>query len=308
MTYRVIQWSTGNVGQHALRLHHRPSRARARRALGAQRRQGRPRRRRARRPRPDRRHRDERRRRAARARRRLRLLHRDRRPAARPRRSTTCAASSRRARTSCRARSCRSCYPPHVDAERCASRSRTACDAGRHVVLHVGHRPRVRQRPAAARAHRARASASTRSACMEIVNYATYDAARGALRDDGLRPSRSTRTPLLLIPGVLVVRLGRHGQGDRRRARRRARGDPRGARAAAGDRDDRPRLRRRRAGHDGGAALRGAGHRRRRAAIVARARHPARRRPRARLAAAGRAQRLPRHRRGHPELHLRRRR
>ena len=35
MTYRVIQWSTGNVGRHALRLHRSASRARARRAVGA---------------------------------------------------------------------------------------------------------------------------------------------------------------------------------------------------------------------------------------------------------------------------------
>ena len=41
MTYRVIQWSTGNVGRHAAAAHRRASRSRARRALGAQRRQGR---------------------------------------------------------------------------------------------------------------------------------------------------------------------------------------------------------------------------------------------------------------------------
>ena len=42
VTYRVIQWSTGNVGRHALALHRPPSRPRAGRAVGALARQGGP--------------------------------------------------------------------------------------------------------------------------------------------------------------------------------------------------------------------------------------------------------------------------
>ena len=108
VTYRVIQWSTGNVGQHALRLHRRASRSRARRAVGAQRRQGRPRRGRARRHRPDRR--------ASRPTTSTRCSRSTPTASVTPRpptcvpakRSPTWRASSRRARTSCRARSCRS--------------------------------------------------------------------------------------------------------------------------------------------------------------------------------------------------------
>ena len=82
MTYRVIQWSTGNVGRHAAAPHRAPSRARARRPVGAQRRQGGQGRGGAGRASSTVGvHGDERRRRVARARRRLRLLHRDRRPA-----------------------------------------------------------------------------------------------------------------------------------------------------------------------------------------------------------------------------------
>ena len=88
-------------------LHRAPSRPRARRPVGALARQGGQGRGGVGRPRAQRRARDQRRRRVARARRRLRVLHRDRRPASRRSDQATWRASSRRARTSCRARSCR---------------------------------------------------------------------------------------------------------------------------------------------------------------------------------------------------------
>ncbi len=98
---------------------------------------------------------------------------------------------------------------------------------------------------------------------MEIVNYATY-AQPTVLFDTMGFGQALDATPLLLIPGVLsfawggVVKVLAAGLGveidelrevhERRPAHR----------------EDRPRLRRRRGGHDRRDALRGAGHRRRR--------------------------------------------
>ena len=76
MRYRVVQWSTGNVGRHTIAGHRRPARPRAGRGVGVERRQGRHRRRHARRPGPRAgRGRRQRRRRAAGARTRLHRAH-----------------------------------------------------------------------------------------------------------------------------------------------------------------------------------------------------------------------------------------
>ena len=77
MTYRVVQWTTGNVGKQAVAGDRRPPGPRARGLLRMVRGQGRPRCRRAVRHRADRCARDERRRRAARAEAGLRRLHPD---------------------------------------------------------------------------------------------------------------------------------------------------------------------------------------------------------------------------------------
>ena len=185
VTYRVIQWSTGNVGQYALRLvadHpdlelvglwvHGADKAGTRRG-------------RARRVRADGRARDQRRRRAARARRRLRLLHRDRRSAGRPRRSRTWRASSRRARTSCRARSCRS-STRRTSRPRCASRSRTrapkrACRSSpRGSIPGWANDLLPLVLTGTLRVHRVAARDGGRQ-------LRDLRAAAGALRDDGLR-------------------------------------------------------------------------------------------------------------------------
>ena len=187
MTYRVIQWSTGNVGRHALRLHRAPSRARARRPVGALAPTRRARTRGSCAGIDHRRARDQRRRRVARARRRLRRLHRDRRPASGAKRSTTWRASSRRARTSCRARSCRSCSP-RTSTRRCARPLEEACAAGGRVVLHVGHRSRLGERPAAARAHR-HVRVRRRAARDGDRQLRDVRAADRAVRHDGLRPA-----------------------------------------------------------------------------------------------------------------------
>ena len=123
---------------------------------------------------------------------------------------------------------------------------------------------------------------------MEVVNYATY-AQPTVLFDTMGFGQALDATPLLLIPGVLsfawggTVKVLAAGLGveldELREVHERL----------PADGDDRPRLRRGREGHDRGDALRGAGHRRRRAADHPRARHPPRRRARAGLAAAGRA-------------------
>ena len=134
-------------------LHRAPSRPRARRPVGALARQGRARRGRAGRPRAQRRARDQRRRRAARARRRLRLLHRDRRPA--PERGDQRHGAHPRVGQERRVELGRVADLPAARRRRaCASRSKTRAAPGNVVVLHVGHRSRVGERPAAVRAHR----------------------------------------------------------------------------------------------------------------------------------------------------------
>ena len=67
---------------------------------------------------------------------------------------------------------------------------------------------------------------------MEVVNYATY-AQPTVLFDTMGFGQALDATPLLLVAGRALVRVGRHGQGCRRRARRRGRGAARGSRAAA---------------------------------------------------------------------------
>ena len=135
---------------------------------------------------------------------------------------------------------------------------------------------------------------------MEIVNYATYAQPTVLFDTMGFGKPLDAK-PLLLLPGVLsfawggVVKVLAAGLGveiDELREVHERRPAPT---------RHRPRLRRGREGHDRGDALRGAGHRRRRAAHRPRARHPPRRRPLPRLAAAGRAQRLPRDRDRQPD-------
>ena len=176
MALKVIQWSTGNVGTLRARgasstipsssssgvWVHEPDEGRAgrRRALRA--------------PADDRRARDERRRRAPRARRRLRLLHRDRRPAPvrgdrghlpHPRRGQERGVELGRAARA----------PEVASSPRCATSSRRRAATGRVVVLHLGHRPGLRQRRPAARRSPACASSWEEIRIQEIINYATYD-------------------------------------------------------------------------------------------------------------------------------------
>ncbi len=140
---------------------------------------------------------------------------------------------------------------------------------------------------------------------MEVVNYATY-AQPTVLFDTMGFGQALDATPLLLIPGVLsfawggTVKVLAAGLGveidELREVHERL----------PGGGDARPRLRRGREGDDRGDALRGPGDRRRRAPDHPRARHPARRLARPRLAPAGGPQRVPGDRERQPELHLRR--
>ena len=152
----------------------------------------------------------------------------------------------------------------------------------------------------------ARASTSTTLRVMEIVNYATYAQPTVLFDTMGFGQPLDAK-PLLLIPGVLsfawggTVKALAAGLGvelDELREVHERRPAPR---------RHRPRLRRRRSGHDRGAALRGAGHRRRRSRASS-LEHVTRLdddlapewpQP------VGR-QRLPRHRHRQPELHVRR--
>ena len=81
------------------------------------------------------------------------------------------------------------------------------------VVLHVGHRPGLGERPAAARAHRS----------VRVHRHAARDGSRqlrdvraadGALRHDGLRPAARLHAAAA-HPRRAVVRVGWHGEGAR---------------------------------------------------------------------------------------------
>jgi 2,4-diaminopentanoate dehydrogenase len=128
--------------------------------------------------------------------------------------------------------------------------------------------------------------------CMEVVNYATYDNALVLFDVMGFGKPLD-ETPLLLMPGVLtlawgsVVRQLAAGLGVELDEIRRG---PRTGRGARGNRD---RVRHRGQGDHGGAAVRGPGHDQRPAPDRARARHAAAGRPRPALAPADRRRRLP---------------
>ena len=208
---RVIQWSTGNVGTARPALHHPPSRPRAGRPVGAQRRQGRD----------------------------------GRRRAVRPRRPTGVLATNDVDALLALDADC-VCYTatadlrpweavddivphPRVGQERGVELGRAAAvpaararpgdgraarsrvPEGGTLVLHLGHRSRVRQRPAADRADGRRASTSTRCASMEIVELRHLHAARGAVRHDGLRQAARLHAAAV-VPGRAVVRVGRRGR------------------------------------------------------------------------------------------------
>jgi len=89
--------------------------------------------------------------------------------------------------------------------------------------------------------------------CMEVVNYATYDNALVLFDVMGFGKPTDGDPPLLLVPGVLTLAWGSVVRG------RTGRG-PRGPRDHRGTRGLRHRRRSHREGHDGRSALRGAGH------------------------------------------------
>ena len=186
VTYRVIQWSHRQRRPARRAPHRAPSRARARRAVGAQRRQGGQGRGGAGRHRAPRRHGDQRRRRAARARRRLRLLHRDRRPAAG--RSDRRHGAHRGVGQEHRVELGRAARVPRARRARDAPPARGGVRERGRVVLHVRHRPRLGERPAAARAHR---HVRVRDDAARHGDRQLRDvrAADGAVRHDGLRPA-----------------------------------------------------------------------------------------------------------------------
>ena len=109
--------------------------------------------------------------------------------------------------------------------------------------------------------------------CQEIFDYSTYDAPDAVRYAVGMGEPMDYE-PLMVAPGVPDRGLGRPGAPDRPRPRRTGGRDPGDAGA--------PRARRGRheldgavrQGHPGRAAVRGAGHRRRRAGDRGRARHP----------------------------------
>ena len=244
MTYRVIQWSTGNVGRHALRLHRAPSRPRARRRCGctAPTRPGKdagelagidP----------------------------IGVLATndvdallaldadcvcytataDLRPAEAIADMARILASGKNIVSSSVVPLV---YPPHVDPAMRAPLE-DACATGGRVVLHVGHRSRVGRTTCCRSCSPARASTSTQLRVMEIVNYATY-AQPTVLFDTMGFGQALDATPLLLIPGVLsfawggtvkVLAAGLGVELDELREVHERQPAPR---------DDRPRLRRRR--------------------------------------------------------------
>ena len=263
MSLKVVQWSTGNVGRHAIAgIDARPELELVGR-VGVERREGRPGRRQAGRPRP-------RPRRAATTdadallalQARLHRLHRDgRQPAARGDRRPH-AVPARRASTWCRAARC-SCSTPTAS---CRPRSSTRC-AGRG-------------RPAA---RRCSSTASTPASpttgcrscsrgvseridevrCMELLDYSTYDNATVHVRRHGLRQAAG-RDADAAAAGRAVAGLGLGGAP--------ARGRPRTSNSTSSRRRWSSCRRRRRSrsrpgtiaeGHDGRAALRGARHARR---------------------------------------------
>ena len=219
MSFRVIQWSTGNVGRHALRGDHPSPRSRARGPVGPRSAEGRPRRRRARAAS----------RRSASRRpttptallaleRRLRLVHRDGRP------------------PSCR------CGRGHVPHPR--RRHERGRDLGRAAGLSArrrsGHRREARGRVPRRRhvvlhlRHRSRASPTTRcrsrltGLCarvdsvrvMEIVNYDTYDQPEVLFGHHGIREAARPHAAAP-DPRRPDARVGARRAADRRGTRRR---------------------------------------------------------------------------------------
>ena len=230
MTYRVIQWSTGNVGRHALRCIERHPDLELVGAVGALARQGRAR---------------------------TRGSWPGSRPTAcsRPTTSTRCSRSTptasatprpptsgpaKRSRTSARILASGKnvvsssvvsmIYPPHVEPGM-REPLEDACATGNVVVLHVGHRSRLGERPAAVRAHR-RVRVHRRAARDGGRQLRDLRAADRAVRHDGLRPGARLEAAAVAARRA-VVRVGRRREGARGRPRRRDRRAPRGARAPA---------------------------------------------------------------------------
>ena len=300
MTYRVIQWSTGNVGRHALRcIARHPDLELVGLWVHS----------------PDKAGRDAgeiagigppacwRRTTSTSCSRSTPIASPTPRPptSGRATRSRTWCASSRRARTSCRARSCRSstrrtCTPTCAEARDRVRDGGTSCfTSGIDPGWANDLLPFV-----------------LTGACeyidelrvMEVVNYATYAQPTVLFDTMGFGQALDSN-PLLLLPGVLslawggVVKVLAAGLGveiEELREVHERRPAPR----------HRPRLRCRRGGHDRGDALRGPRHRERGSAHRPRARDPPRRRSLPRLAATDRRERLPRDRHRQPHLHVRR--
>ena len=134
---------------------------------------------------------------------------------ARPKRSPTWRASRRRARTSCRARSCRSCSR-RTSSPRCARPLEDACATAGVSCFTSGIDPGWAND----------LLPLVLTGTCEYVDDAARDgdrqlrdlrAADGAVRHDGLRQA-ARRHAAAADPGRAVVRVGRHGEGARRRA------------------------------------------------------------------------------------------
>ena len=213
MRYRVIQWATGGVGRAAIEGIARPSRARARRLLGAQRGQGRaatsasssastPIGVAA----------TQRRRRAPRARRRLRRLQPD---ARRRRRSSR--ASCARARTSSR-RSAGSIPWRGQD----VAALEAACRAGGVDAARHRHPPRRHHRalPADGVGALGTRHARARRGVLRHPHLRRRPTSSATSCCSARRPRRRAQSPMVAVPRPRLHPVDRHG---RRRARRRAR-------------------------------------------------------------------------------------
>ena len=259
MTYRVIQWSTGNVGTAALRciirhpdlelvgvwVHSADKAGQGRGGVV--------------RAAADRRARDQRRRRAARARCRLRVVHRHRRPAP-DGRDQRHGAVLRSGKNVVSSSVVAAIFPAHLEPSMREPLDDVCAKRG-VVVLHVGHRSRVGER---------RLPLLLAGTCedveqlrvMEIVNYKDYEQPTVLFETMGFGKALDAK-PLLLIPGVLsfawggVVKVLADGLGveiDELREVHERRPAPEKIDLGFGVIE---------AGHDRGAALRGAGDRRR---------------------------------------------
>ena len=176
MTYRVVQWATGNVGRHSIAgIDAHPelelvglwvsSPAKVGKDAGELAGLGRDARRRG----------DERRRRAARAEAGLHRAHRDGRPPARRGDRGSRAVPEGRASTSSPSGPVFLQFPYGVMPDGMIDPIVDAATSGGASLFVNGIDPRLRERLAAARDDVDLASASNEVRCMEILNYATYN-------------------------------------------------------------------------------------------------------------------------------------